>query len=51
MGVTRYEIPQQISRESIEQTLSELEISMMEREQEMSDMEIAIIELQGKVGA
>ena len=44
------EVQADITKEELEQTITDLEIENMEQEQEITDHDIAILELQEKVG-
>ena len=44
------EVQGDVTKEELEQYITDLEIENMEQEQELTDLDIAIIELQEKVG-
>ena len=44
------EVQADVTKQELEQYISELEIDAIEREQIMSDLEIRIIELEQKIG-
>lgn len=45
------EVQNDVTKEDLEQYITELEIENMEQEQALTDHDIAILELQEKVGA
>ena len=44
------EVQVDITKQGLEQDITDLEIAQMEQEQQLTDAEIAIMELQDKVG-